>query len=401
MKTIALIDGFVTGHHAPMMRVHARALLELGHQLITLTPDAQAFAEWSRTELPQHALRHAAFTLNEPTPSNARSAWLRRGIDYWTQWRVAASAIRHAQRATGWQVDLAFFDYFDHYIGMPQMARAIDAMMPCAWSGLYMQSSYQRFGMRRARLRRGLIDPLAPMRPSRCVAVALLDEFTTDAMQALIHKPVVAFPDVQSDAAPDTDYAPAQMIQARAAGRTVVGLIGSLTPRKGVTTLIEVAQRADPRDTFFVWAGHLAREEFSAEQLATIDAFVASQPSHCAFVFERIPGEPQFNALIAACDMIFAAYFDFPASSGLLSKAALFDKPIIVSRSYCMAQRVQHFEIGATIAQGNAEQCLAAIELLRAKRIDATQFAAYRAAHSPERLRAAFSEIIGFSNVQK
>ncbi len=64
---------------------------------------------------------------------------------------------------------------------------------------------------------------------------------------------------------------------------------------------------------------------------------------------------------MATCDVIFAAYLDFPHSSAIQCKAADLNKPIIVSEGYLMAERTRRFSLGEVIPQGNAKALLEAI----------------------------------------
>ena len=66
---------------------------------------------------------------------------------------------------------------------------------------------------------------------------------------------------------------------------------------------------------------------------------------------EDIPGEPQFNAFINACDVIFTGYLNFKGSSNLLTKAAYFNKPVIASEGFCMGKRVEKYHTGIVIKQ--------------------------------------------------
>ncbi|MDW8465866.1 MAG: glycosyltransferase [Chloroherpetonaceae bacterium] len=145
----------------------------------------------------------------------------------------------------------------------------------------------------------------------------------------------------------------------RANGRKIVGLIGSLSPRKGLRTFIEVASKA--KDKFFLLAGR-----FSEAVDKDIERLLqrARSLENCFTHYERIPDGAEFNAFVNACDFIFAAYVDFKYSSNIMTKAALLKKPLIVSDGGLMAQRVRKFKIGTVIQQENVEQCLAAIEHL-------------------------------------
>ena len=59
--------------------------------------------------------------------------------------------------------------------------------------------------------------------------------------------------------------------------------------------------------------------------------------------------ECELNDVISQCDLLFAAYEDFPNSSNILSKAARFRKPVIVRDGYLMAERVREFRMGEVI----------------------------------------------------
>ena len=71
---------------------------------------------------------------------------------------------------------------------------------------------------------------------------------------------------------------------------------------------------------------------------------------------EKIPDESCFNALIAESDLIFAAYKQFTGSSNLLTKAAAFRKPVIVSRGLCMGRRVEQAKPPEKTTPENAAQ---------------------------------------------
>ncbi len=59
--------------------------------------------------------------------------------------------------------------------------------------------------------------------------------------------------------------------------------------------------------------------------------------------------------MIDAADVVFCAFDDFPFSSNTLTKAAVFEKPVVVSEGYLMAERVRSYRTGEVVPQGNAE----------------------------------------------
>jgi len=209
---------------------------------------------------------------------------------------------------------------------------------------------------------------------------------------------VFVFPDIADDSRPDTGYPLLSELQRRAAGRKLVLLVGSLQKRKGVLTLLDTAEKNPKEEWFFVFAGPLARSTYAVGELARIER-AANESTNCFFHLDEIPGEPQFNALISACDILYAAYHDFCHSSNMLTKAALFQKPIIVSDGYYMAELVREYGLGRVIRQGDSAQCAGAIRdllLLPSRPFDTLNggFARFRDVHSLENLTSSFRELL-------
>jgi hypothetical protein len=95
------------------------------------------------------------------------------------------------------------------------------------------------------------------------------------------------------------------------------------------------------------------------------------------FLPQRVPDSAAFNALVVACDVLFAAYHDFPHSSNMLTVAAVLEKPIIVSEGQLMAQRVREYRLGEVVPEADPA---ATLETLRRVARDP---AAWRAARQP------------------
>jgi hypothetical protein len=71
-----------------------------------------------------------------------------------------------------------------------------------------------------------------------------------------------------------------------------------------------------------------------------------------------------FNSIIDTCDIIYAAYYNFHCSSNTLMKAALYRKPIIVSKGYLMAKRVERFRLGTSIPEDDSTAFLKSIKFI-------------------------------------
>ena len=207
------------------------------------------------------------------------------------------------------------------------------------------------------------------------------------------------FPDFTDTSPPDLGFPIAQQIKAKAQGRKIIGLLGSQSKRKGLLTLLEVAQQTRKENYFFVFAGSLAEHTFTTQELTMIQNLVDLNLSNCFFYFERIPDESPFNALVNICDILFAAYEKFPHSSNILTKAAFSEKLVIVSKKFCMAERVEKFKLGISINEGDVLQCIEAIrhlchQLEVKDRPLEPNFEDYRNLHSTEQLKTTFLQIL-------
>lgn len=78
----------------------------------------------------------------------------------------------------------------------------------------------------------------------------------------------------------------------------------------------------------------------------------------------------------------------------MLNKASNFSKPIVVSKNYCMAERVKKFNLGVSIHEGNVEECLEAIRLLDSSPLNDPDFKGYLDAHAIDKLSPAFQGIL-------
>jgi len=109
--------------------------------------------------------------------------------------------------------------------------------------------------------------------------------------------------------------------------------------------------------------------------------------------------EKTMNSVVAASDVMVADYRQFPNSSNALTKAALFERPIVESEGYLMAERVKKYGMGEVVPEGDVEALVVAIqkmvkpeyyENLRSQ----ASWAEYRQAHSVDRLNKVFEELV-------
>ena len=400
MKTIALIEDNWKGHRPTYLKIFTKTLLELGHQVVVFCPEPTELSKWIAQNFCPHQERFHTFEFYKSEPSSFPILQPRLILNAVNRWRNVKAAIQSVSFKIGNSPDLVFFAWLDSYLAPYLTHHLIDSIFPYQWSGLYFHPTYLRRRQKFWSICRGPLRQHAVLKSSRCPAIAVLDEGIAEKLQSKIGgKPVIIFPDLTDTSPPDLNYSIARQIKVKAKGRKIIGLLGVQSKRKGLLTLLEVARQMEKKDYFFVFAGQLAEHTFTAQELTSIQNIVDSDSSNCFFYFERIANESQFNALVNICDILFAAYEKFPHSSNILTKAAIFEKPVIASSKFCMAERVEKFKLGLSIKEGDMLQCIEAIRYLcRQLENEGWQlkpnFKDYRHFHSTEQLKTNFWQIL-------
>ncbi|MDJ0702062.1 MAG: glycosyltransferase [Leptolyngbyaceae cyanobacterium MO_188.B28] len=413
MKTVALIEtNHGNGHHLTYLRLFSKTLLELGHQVMAFYPEPDELTTWIQTHVPEGAEKLWAFKLNK---SKRRKIPLigsaPQPVAVVDRWRHVASAVRSASQKIGVSPDLVFFNWLDNYLSHYLPHQVIDYVFPYNWSGLYFRPGVLRFGERSVG-GFGELAHYAAAKSSRCQALAMLNEELVEGLQETLGKPVIAFPDITDETPPDAKFFLTKEIREKAGSRKVIGLIGTLSKRKGILTLLETAHQSTQENWFFVFAGPLVENLFNqdfdqrlTEDYLRVKQLIESPPPNCFFHLESIPDDGKFNAAIDACDVIFAAYENFPYSSNLLTKAAVLKKPIVVSKGYCMAERVKKFRFGVAIPEGDVSQCIQALHYLcnQPEKVETElnpDFEGYQSLHSQQQIRHVFESILSHLDTQ-
>ncbi|NEP34199.1 MULTISPECIES: glycosyltransferase [unclassified Moorena] len=392
MKTIALIEENWNGHRPIYLKVFTKTLLELGHQVIAFCPEPSELSEWVAFNCSKYQEQFQVFECQTPEPSSFPINGIRAALNAVKRWCYAKVSIQHASSKIGKVPDLVFFPWVDSCLAPYLLHHVVDRIFPYRWSGLYFHPRHLRLKQKFWSINRGPLKPHAVLKSSHCPAIAVLDEGIANKLQSKINgKNVITFPDFADESAPDFNWSIVKQIQAQADGKKIIGLLGVQSKRKGVLTLLEVAQQMVKEDYFFVFAGQLSKQTYTSQEQARLQTILNLKLPNCFFYFERIPDEAKFNALVSNCDILFAAYNNFPHSSNILTKAAVFEKPVIVSSNFCMAERVRKFKLGLSINEGDVLQCIYAIGRLCSQLEKYNQevqpdFQGYRRLHSTDQL---------------
>ena len=330
-KIVALVDTLWMGHHPTYFKLLTKNFLEIGCEVWAFCPNVEDLRNYAMQEI--HGECQARLQIFQmPLIGHSRIyvtgdgpvKYLKRPIrDTLTYWLTTAAAIDSISWLRNKKPDLVFLAKLEGWLQGFMPAWLVEKIFRYDWTGIYM-CPYQFYSPRRVHL--PIIKPERTLSAKNCRVITMLDEEMTKKLSAVLKKPVLHFPDITDEAPPILNHPILEKIKEKARGRKIIGLIGGLSPRKGLKTFVEVASKAT--DKFFLLAGRFAEaiDEETEEILKQ-----AQKLENCLLHYQRIPDGEEFNAFINLCDIIFAAYIDFKYSSNIMTKAALFKKPIIVS----------------------------------------------------------------------
>jgi glycosyltransferase involved in cell wall biosynthesis len=309
--------------------------------------------------------------------------------------------MRNWERANDAKIDSVFFAcIYDHVF---QLFQKFERLFGYPWSGLYLHARSFRIPHRPMPYTGVMPCPEKIFNSGLLRGVAVLDDKAIEPMSVITKgKPVILFPDftdVGLPSAGDGGSGLANKLKRFANGRPVVSLVGHLQWTKGIEEYTAAARHAAMRDVFFFLGGEVNWCEISESRRLDMQKVWESAGNIYAHL-QYISTDAEMNAVVEASDVVYAAYRDFPNSSNILTKAAIFEKPVIVSDGYAMAERVRSYRLGEVVAEGDVAQIVGAMQrMLGAGYADdlrqRARWADYRADHSQSRLPDCFRRLLG------
>ena len=294
--------------------------------------------------------------------------------------------------------DLVFFPYIDSkYLMFRGISSfVIDRIFHHPWSGLYMNPTDFRI-----KKKKGILEGIFPdyniFKSQNVSSIATLDEGTASNMEKYFGKPIIVFPDVTPQTLPQSKSTLVEEIEKLSTGKIKICLLGVLAKRKGILTLLETAKILNSRGGkyYFIIAGPL----FIGKETSDVEKLLTENIENCYIHPTLIKSDDEFNELANVADILFASYINFFHSSGILTKASIFQKPIIVSEKYCMGERVREYRLGLTIPEGDIEACVSAIEqLAKMENFDGDKinpgYITYSELHSEDTLERRFKDLV-------
>jgi glycosyltransferase involved in cell wall biosynthesis len=302
-------------------------------------------------------------------------------------------AILAAERDHGRRASLIFFSCI--FEEEASEILGITTLLNRAYSGLYLHPRQFHPVVARAPEE---VKPLYKLLVhSRFQALATINEDVGDKISEQLEKPVIVFPDITDDEH-RPDHALKHRLRKFAGCKPLVVLAGYMGPWKGATLLARVSVMPGAADLCFAFAGILPLETYSAENRRILERCM-SHSRNSLFHLGRVPDGECYNALVDAANVVFCAFEDFPFSSNTQTKAAILERPVIVSEGHLMAKRVRDYRLGEIIPQSDPIAALAAIRRItnnysRWLRENQPRWKEYREAHSYQALKIAFKKLL-------
>ncbi len=227
-------------------------------------------------------------------------------------------------------------------------------------------------------------------------AYAVLDETLATPQEGAPGRAIL-FPDLTAEVC-DPAHPVIGELRAFAKGRPLVLAIGHLQGTKGVASLARAAMSPECAHIAFAFVGEMSRSKFSEEELLALDTAKATA-RNCYFRDGYIVDDGDYNAYVYACDILFAAYRDFPHSSNTLTKAAVLERPLIVSDGHIMAARTREYRLGEVIAQDDVAGIANAIKRIVGAKPSWSEAARprwkeYKDRHSFQALKKSFTKLL-------
>lgn len=395
-KTIALVDPLHVGHHLAFMRLFASSILNIDYKVVILYPKPSEISTWLQENLPNSRNDFSVFEYDWTGKDYHHLGQLNGAFSALNRWFKLCKQLKKIEKQTGNKIDFVFFAWLDSYLANYLHPKLLNLAFPYQWSGLYFHPRHLRYYPNKLNDHPSLSEIDIALTSSRCKNIAIHDEGIIPLFNKRAQKPVILFPEIADDSAPDPDYLPAQEIRKKSKQRTVVGITGILDKMKGLITLVKVAKDADQHRFFFVFAGPVRLNDYQEKERQEIQDFIDSNPENCHFELEYIQEGGHFNAILNALDIVYLVYDNFASSSNRLTKAAIFQKYVLAQDRFCVGEDTQKYNLGETVEEGNINQTLKALDILE-KRIKnepfpVQQFEIYRDKHSVKALDDVFKE---------
>jgi hypothetical protein len=381
-----VLDWNIGGHHETYLVAYVRNLRACGVNVVVLVTQPDRFRK-------AFAADSGVVVGGMPGMDWLKARrWLTRPLArHWFAQRTKR-ALAEGERALGMACDRSFISCI--YESQATLTQTLIQTMNRPWAGLYLHAGVFHAGSGTPVGRRAK-SVLRLFREGCPDCIFMLDAVMAKAVEDSTGRPVSLAPDFTDIRSGENQALPAEL-RALASGKPLVGLLGHLRPGKGVAELARIAVERPDLRLNYVFAGELNRDTFSPEELVWLDRASALRDRVCLYP-HRLPDGPCYNSLVEKCSVLWAVYPKSPHSSNTLTKAAAFERPVIVADGYLMARHTREYRMGEVIRADDVEAGAAALARLTNdpegwRQAAKPRWTEYAALHSEERLQALLRE---------
>lgn len=425
---IFVVDYTWNGHIPTYHKYICKALLELGYTIYSVSPNPTDVEQWLRERTNSTTSRFFAWdrnavpgtTLQADTPLQTTAVKnqqqqlsikqrlikkildlpaLKKIFEVHETWKAIQKRIDEIMPDARNRNDVfVLVPYLDYKLLAPNYGGMLfKRAFHLPWGGVYFHPAFFRTGKGSASAM------LNFFKSPTCHSVALLDEGMMEKFAATVKKPVVQFPDITNDELDKSNLAAIALeVKKAAAGRKIISLLGVINNKKNVLTLLQVIKLSSEQNLPFLFliAGENNKYYWSSEEdYKQVSAAIENFSDNTFWHLQSLKDGHEYNSLIEVSDVIMASYKSFYHSSNTLTKAALFKKPLIVSKGYLMEERVAKYNMGIAINENDPEMFLSAIKHLAANtdlngKPLMPQYDAYYNQHTYNRLKQALVEMV-------
>lgn len=419
-KTILVYDIRWNGHAPTYHKLICEELLQQGWNVVSASPmphDVAAHFEGKDTmgrlvikddnlDAPQPAHNNAGAAPMAPTAGKAVSLKLKilnaisriKYIDNYFQvierWKRLDSLIKTKMQGI---TPIVFIPYLGEKWLHPLLsAQFIEKRFNYKWTGIYITIELNRKSL--------MVNRLKPLhqfnifKANNCLGLYILEENVLGTIKAMAHNNVWMFPDITNIETDSTYTDPVlQAVAVKAQGKKVILLAGIVNERKNIYGFLQAAEIARQKGLpwLFVIGGYTNPYFWNNKE--NYERFVQLLKQNEGNVVAKTDGLADgkaFNAYVLKADVIFAAYTNFYNSSNILTKAAHFQKPVIVSTGYLMDYRQRKYRLGKSVSQSSPVQIVEAIqELLNPVPAEKPLYEEYYNLHTPQQIKLALKNL--------
>jgi len=222
-----------------------------------------------------------------------------------------------------------------------------------------------------------------------------LDESIYERYRTLMpHKHFAFLPDITETALPKQSSRLAIDIKRIAKDRKIVFMGGSIGKQKNLAAWYKIISMLDQSKWYFVQIGRINKNNLTVEDEKALNSTISNCPENLYIYPEYLNDERYFNEIISISDIVFAVYRDFFRSSNMISKAAFFEKPILVSKNCLMGDRVNFYSIGKAVSQDNVHEMIKGLYSLQLHPVLKNNFKRYCQDFSTKALQENLSKFV-------